>query len=199
MRKQIVVVILIALAAAAGCKKKEEPPTDTGTPVATITAVDTTPTGGTVATATIALNEPDKQFVVDAATAIIDEAAFAKTADLLSPDVAVKAFGHLMIQDFADMLAELTTLGQKHGVVMPTEIKIEVAAANDALQKLKGKQFNRTFLQHIIDDHMAMIVLFDAESKIVADADLRSWVDKNRPKLQSHLDKARELQGKIGK
>jgi putative membrane protein len=82
---------------------------------------------------------------------------------------------------------------------MPTEVQITVAAANDALAKLKGKEFNRTFLQHVIDDHVAMLVLFDAESKVVSDADLRAWVDKNRPKLQSHLDKAKELQAKFAK
>jgi putative membrane protein len=199
-RKKIEILILlliVIMAVAAGCKK-QEPVNDTA-PVTTITAVDTTPTGGTVTTATIALTPPDKQFILDATTAILAEAAYSKTADALSPDVAVKALGHLMIQDFADMLAELTVLGQKHGIILPTEIEIKVVAANDALAKMKGKEFNRTFLQHIIDDHVAMIVLFDAESKVVTDDGLRAWVDKNRPKLQAHLDKAKELQTKLGK
>jgi putative membrane protein len=199
-RKKIEILILlliVVIAVAAGCKK-QEPVNDTA-PVATITAVDTTPTGGTVTTATIALTPPDKQFILDAAAAIIGEAAYSKTADALSPDVAVKAFGHLMINDFADMLAELTALGQKHGVILPTEIEIKVVAANDALAKMKGKEFNRTFLQHIIDDHVAMLVLFDAESKVVTDADLKGWVNKNRPTLQAHLDKAKELIAKVGK
>jgi putative membrane protein len=198
-RTQIGILVLIAvIVLVSACKKAEPAPSDTG-PVATVTAVDTTPTGGTVATATIALVPPDQQFVLDATAAILGEAAFSKTADLLSPDVAVKAFAHLMVQDFADMLAELTTLGQKHGVLMPTEVEITVAAANDALSKMKGKEFNRMFLKHIADDHVAMIALFDAESKVVSDADLRAWVHKNRPKLQSHLDKAKELQAKFGK
>ncbi len=146
----LILLLIVVIAVAAGCKK-QEPVNDTA-PVATITAVDTTPTGGTVATATIALTAPDKQFILDAATAILAETAYSKTADALSPDVAVKALGHLMINHFADMLAELTALGQKHDVLLPTEIEIKVVAANDALAKMKGKEFDRTFLQHIIDD-----------------------------------------------
>jgi putative membrane protein len=193
----LILLVIVVIAVVAGCKK-QEPVNDTA-PVATITAVDTTPTGGTVATATIALTAPDKQFILDAATAILAETAYSKTADALSPDVAVKALGHLMINHFADMLAELTALGQKHDLILPTEIEIKVVAANDALAKMKGKEFDRTFLQHIIDDHIAMLVLFDAESKVVSDADLRAWVDKNRPILQGHLDKAKELMTKVGK
>jgi putative membrane protein len=198
--KRIESIILIAvIALAIGCKKHDEPASDTATTVATVTAVDTTPTGGTVATGTIALTEPDRQFVVDAANAILGEMTFAKSADLLSPDTDVKALGHLLVQDYGNMLAELTRFGQKHGVELPTSVEVAVATDDETLRKLKGKEFDRVYLKHVVDDNTAMFTMFDAEAKVVSDIDLKAWVSRWRARLQDRLDKAKELQAKIGK
>jgi putative membrane protein len=192
-RKQIEILVLIVMVILAGaCRRKEEP-----VPVETATVVDTTPTGGTIATATIALTEPDRRFVLDAAAAVLGEAAFAKTADLLSPDTAVKAFAHILVLDFADMYAEVTAIGRRHDVALPTEV--EIAASNEALSKLKGREFNKVYLQRVVDDHVALIALLEAESKVVSDDDIRTFVDKWRPKLQNHLDTARKLQAKFAR
>jgi hypothetical protein len=79
-RKQIGILMMVFLLVTLGGRcKKEEPANDTTGSIATITAVDTTPTGGTVTTATIALAAPDQQFVLDAAAAILAEAAYSKT------------------------------------------------------------------------------------------------------------------------
>ena len=47
-RRQIEVLALIAAVSLWAACHRNEPATDTGTPVATVTSVDTTPTGGTI-------------------------------------------------------------------------------------------------------------------------------------------------------
>jgi hypothetical protein len=44
-----------------------------------------------------------------------------------------------------------------------------------------------------------MIKLFEEEAKVVADEDLKNWVARARPILQSHADKAKEIQTRIAK
>jgi putative membrane protein len=189
--------ILIALTVmlsvlSTSCKKKEDE-----VPVATATIVDTTPTSATIATATIVLNSPDRQFVLDAGAALLAEIGFAKTADAQAVDVAVKAFAHLLFYDLAKLNNELRDFASKHGVEIPTVVDVGMANLNTALGKKTGKNFDQTFLKQIIDDHTAMIKLFEDESKVVADKDLKEWVNKAIPILQKNIQKAKELQTKI--
>jgi len=193
-RRQIAFLMLLVLAASFGGCKKEKTEEQ---PVATITAVDTTPTGGTVATTTVPLNEADSKFILDAATLLLGEIAYASTADDLATTVKVKAFGHLLREDHASALAELRKLADDHHVVLPTQATAAVITDNETLSKLKGGEFDRVFLQHVIDDHNAMILLLDAEAAVVHDDDLRQWVAKIRPKLQNHVTKAQQLMADV--
>jgi putative membrane protein len=190
----LVAVIVVAMVAVACHKENKEE-----VPVATATVVDTTPTSGTIATATIVLNSPDRQFVLDAGAAILAEIGFAKTADTQAVDVATKAFAHLLFYDLSNLNNELRDIAAKHGVEIPAVVDVGNANLNTALGKKKGKDFDQTFLKQIVDDHTAMIKLFDAESKVVADQALKDWVNKTIPTLQKNLDKAKELEAKIAK
>ena len=78
-------------------------------------------------------------------------------------------------------------------------MEVRLQASNDALRKLKGKKFDEAFLKQIIEDHVAMIGLFNTESLVVADKDLNDWVVKSQPVLQKNLEKARDLVAKIAK
>ena len=192
-RKYVAILLLFVLAAGfGGCKKEKAEE-----PVATITAVDTTPTGGTVATTTVPLNEADSKFILDAAAFILGEIAYASTADSLATTVKVKAFAHLLREDHTAMLAELRKLADDHHVALPEQATAAVITDNETLSKLKGGEFDRLFLQHVIDDHKAMILLFDAEAAVVQDDDLRAWVAKIRPNLQAEATKAQQLMAEV--
>jgi putative membrane protein len=192
-RKHIAILLLFVLAAGFGGCKKEK----TEEPVATITALETTPTGGTVATTTVPLNEADRKFILDAATFILGEVAYASTADSLATTVKVKAFAHLLKLDHTAMLGELRRFADDHDVVLPEQATAAIVADGETLSKLKGGEFDRVFLQHVIDDHNAVILLFDAEAAVVQDDDLREWVAKIRPKLQAHVAQAQELKAEV--
>jgi putative membrane protein len=194
-RQRIAIVMMLALLVPiAGCKK-EEPATDTA--VTTITAVDTTPTSATVATATVVLTDADKQFIIDAAAGLLGATAYAKTADLMGVDVAVKAYAHLLANDLGQLNDEIRALAPKHGMTLSTEIEVNANAENEKLKKATGKAFDEMFLKGAIVDLAALITLFDAESKVVSDPDLKAWVEKARPTLQADMDKAKEVQKKV--
>ena len=194
------VFTLTILIAATACKKNEPSNTSTDTgPVATITAVDTTPTGGTVAVGTVALVPADQAFTMAAGAAMLAEIDFAKTADSGAKDVAVKAFGHLLSEDMMRLHNELAEYAPKHGVELPKVTDTANQNLNQHLATLTGKNFDETFLKQVISDHTAMIKLFEDESKVVTDADLRKWVNDTLPVLRSHVQKAEELEKKISK
>jgi putative membrane protein len=197
LRRLVLLVTLVLLVIAVAACRKEEPAT--GTAVATVTEVEATPTATSIATTTIVLNDPDKQFVLDAAALLLAESDFARTADVHAKHVAVKAFAHLLVEDFVTLSAELKDLADKRHVSIPTVTDTVNAGKNTHLGTLTGKNFDEEFLKLVAADHVTMIALFDAEAKIVADADLKAWVAKTQPVLASHAAKAKELQDKIGK
>jgi putative membrane protein len=190
----LILIALLTIVLPTSCKKRKDE-----VPVATVTAVDTTPTSATVATATVVLNSPDRQFVLDAGAAILAEIAFAKTADAQGVDVAVKAYAHLLFYDLMKLNNDLRDIAAKHGVDIPTVVDEGNANLNTALGKKSGKDFDETFLKQIIKDHQMMIRLFNDESKVVQDSALKDWVNQAIPTLQRNLDKAQVLLATVGK
>jgi putative membrane protein len=195
-RKTFLILLIAALLLIPACKR-DEAETTTDTPVVTATAVDTTPTGGTVVTATVALEEADRQFVIDATTMLLGEIEFAKTADAQAKDTSVKAFAHLVRLDLERMLAELRDMAGRRTVDLPAATVAASAEANAKLAAMSGKEFDVEFLRLVGADHLALITLLEAEALVVKDEELREWVGKNLPILRGHMDKAKELQTKI--
>lgn len=205
MKIRVIALAFVALAVLFACKKNEAPNntdtaiTDTSATVVNATAVDTTPTGGTAVTATAVITDPDRDFVLHASAALLGELAIAKSADLMGVDVAVKAYAHLLANDLERTSNEIRDYATKHNVILPTEVEAQLVIQNDKLKAMSGKAFDEEFLKLIVAHHLAMIALFDAEAKVVTDADLKAWVAKVLPMLHSQLDKAHELQAKIPK
>jgi predicted outer membrane protein len=192
MKSRTLIALLVLLAGLVSCKKHEAPPP-------TVTAIDTTPAPATIATATMALDNPDKQFVSDAEAAMLAELLFVQTGEQRAAGADVKVFAHHITTDLTPLDDGLKAFAQKNVVAIPTQVAAKQIAQNDALEKLSGKKFDQAFLERVAADYTAMILLYDAESRIVADDGLRRWIDKVVPILHAHLDQARKLEGQIAR
>jgi putative membrane protein len=195
VKRQIVMaLIMVAAMAVASCDRKEGE-----VPVVTVTAVDTTPTSATVATATVVLNAPDTQFVKDAYAALLGATAFARTADGQAANVAVKAYAHLVAMDLERLANELRDVARDKDLTLPSEAEAAIVTANEEMKRMSGKQFDQQFLQNVAGILETLILLFEAESKIVADQDLQEWTNKTLPTLRKHIAEARSVQNTIAK
>ncbi|MBS1123642.1 MAG: hypothetical protein H6Q90_5870, partial [Deltaproteobacteria bacterium] len=63
-----------------------------------------------------------------------------------------------------------------------------------SLKKIKGTEFDRQYLQLMVDSHDKEIVRNDAAVATVSDSDLKTWLEARHTTLQRHVDAARELQ-----
>jgi putative membrane protein len=187
-------LIMVAAIVMASCDRNEGE-----VPVVTATAIDTTPTSATIATATIVLNEPDKQFLMDAYAALLGAIAYARTADAQAVNVAVKAYSHLVVMDLERLANELREVAREKDVTLPSEADAAIVNANEEMKRMSGKQFDQQFLQNMAAILDTLIALLDAESKIVVDDDLREWVNKTLPTLRKHIAEARSVQNTIAK
>ena len=195
MKRQIVTaLVMIAAMVIASCNRNEDE-----VPIATATTIDATPTSATIATATIVLNDPDRQFMMDAYAALLGTIAFARTADAQASNVAVKAYAHLVAMDLETLGNELSAMARDKNVTLPSEAEAAIITANEQMKRMSGRQFDQQFLQNMAGILDTLINLLDAESKIVADADLKAWTNKTLPTLRKYIAEARSTQNTIAK
>jgi putative membrane protein len=192
-------IIAILMVIVAGCKKQEkyQTTTDTSGTSMSATATETTATGTMAATTTI--NDKDKDFVTDAGKGGKAEVELAQDALTHAANADVKAFAQKLVDDHTKANQELTQIASTKGVTIPSEIMGKMKEAKERLMKLTGKNFDQAFIKQMVDDHTDTIKMFEDESKVAVDADVKSFIDKTLPTLREHLSRAKELQAKVGK
>jgi len=134
----------------------------------------------------------------------------ANTWDIQTGDLAAKNGSTKEIRDFGAMLArdhknvrqQGRDLAKKLGVT-PTPPK-DFAMAKDheaamkKLESLKGKEFDKAFLQHEVADHMAVIeAVTTTLLPALQNAEVKDLVTKVAPAFKAHEDAAQNVLNKI--
>ena len=128
-----------------------------------------------------------------------------KLAEKQGSTQAVKDFGKQMVTDHMAVNKQATELVTKLKVkpeANDTSASLKkVGDENVAkLRKLKGKAFDKAYVDNEVAYHQAVI---DAVDKTLLpsakNAELKALIEKVRPALVQHLDHARHLQQELGK
>ena len=70
-------------------------------------------------------------------------------------------------------------------------------AAWNKLKGMSGAEFDREFMNMMVQDHQDAVKEFQHESNMAQDYDVKMYANHVLPVLQKHLQKAQEVQGKI--
>jgi len=108
----------------------------------------------------------------------------------------VKQFGQRMVDDHSKAGDELKGLASKKNATLPTELDAKHKAMQDKLAKMKGADFDRAYMAHMVTAHQQAVALFEKESKGGTDAEVKAWAAKTLPTLQEHLKMARGIKPK---
>jgi putative membrane protein len=142
----------------------------------------------------------DANFVKDAAQCSMLEFELAKLATTNASSEDVKQFSKRIIDDHAKVDQELVKLAGNKGVTLPKTLEDKKCKELcDKMSKLKGKDFDREYMRHVVDDHEKALAEFQTAAKSLTDPDLKAWVTKTLPTLTDHLRQAKEVQAKIAK
>jgi putative membrane protein len=146
-------------------------------------------------TADGALPQMDRAFLDSAAQGSHMEIAGSKTAQQKSENPAVKAFAEAMIKDHTAMSAEVSTLAASKNHTLPSEPSEEQKAILEELNGLTGQAFDTAYAQRLgIAAHEKTINEFKLAVQDAKDPDVKALAQKTLPKLEHHLEMARELQ-----
>jgi len=108
-------------------------------------------------------------------------------------DQQVKDFGQMLVNDHQENLDKAKSVAQTIGMSPPESVSAEQKAMYDKLGKLTGRQFDREFAQHMVQDHRKDITVFERESK--KSGEVASFAQDTLPVLKKHLQTAEQING----
>jgi len=104
-----------------------------------------------------------------------------------------------MVDDHSKANQELKTLATNKGVTLPTALDKKCQEVYDKLTKLRGSEFDKEYMRHMVEDHEKDVAKFQSASKNLQDPDLKAWALKTLPTLNEHLRMAKDIHGQIEK
>jgi len=161
----------------------------------TSTTPDTLPsvTGAATSSSTAA----DSDFIMKAAMGGMMEVELGKLAQASGSDPAVREIGGMMVKDHAQANDELKAIVTRKDVKLPVTLSPDAQAKRDQLAKLKGKEFDRMYIDEMVRAHQKDIAEFEKEAGSGQDPDVKAFAAKTLPKLKMHAEMVAKHQKKM--
>jgi putative membrane protein len=196
-------VLTVAVAA---CAKKENAAdsarADTG--MAAAPANPAMPSGDTTPNAASAaggLTDANIVYILDQANA--SDSARGRLAETKATSADVKAFGRLMVGEHHSLRDQGQQLAKKLNVTPQApagdQSEAQAKAEMDSLDAMaKGKAWDKAYIDYEVNYHQAVIETATKALGAAQNQELKDLIQKAAPILQHHLDRAKEIQGKLG-
>jgi putative membrane protein len=181
--KKLSSILMIALAACAMQACNNAGKDSTGAADSVNTVKDTTTSGATG----IAVVADDAKFAVDAGNGGMTEVELSKLAEQKSTNAKVKEFAAMMVMDHSKANEEMMALAKTKNITLPDSINADSKKVWADLNGKSGADFDKAYVNAMVDDHKKTVSMFEDASKNLKDADLKAFVDKTLPTLKSHL------------
>lgn len=139
----------------------------------------------------------DQKFVKEAAQGGMAEVELGQLAVAKGSSADVKAFGQRMVDDHTQASDKLKQLASKKGIQLPSNLDAKDRATKLRLSKLSGEQFDKAYMQDMVQDHKKDVAAFEQESNSGADADIKNFARQTLPTLESHLKAAETIAPKV--
>ena len=109
----------------------------------------------------------------------------------------MKAFAKKMVEDHGKANAELKTLAGKKKFTLPTDVNEDQKEAFDELSKLSGMEFDKKYVEIMVDDHKADVDAFQEQADDGEDADVKAFAAKYLPTIKSHYEMIKGISDKL--
>lgn len=192
-------VAILAVASLVACKKTETTTTETTTDTTAMSAP--ADTGMTTDTATTAmangemgnLSEQDKMFVDAAARGGMMEVMMGKLASTNGSSASVKSLGAMIEKDHTAANEELKSWAMNAKYTLPTAMNADQQMMYDQLKMKKGAEFDRAYVDMMVNDHKKDIAAFEKEVSSGQDAQVKAFASKTLPTLKKHHMEAEKV------
>jgi putative membrane protein len=139
------------------------------------------------------LSGPDMNFMREAAIGGMAEVELGKLAQQNAQSEDVKQFGARMAEDHGAAGNELATLAGSKGVRLPNQLDPKHAQLRDKLTRLRGAQFDRTYMREMTKDHDKDLKVFRRQAQSASNPELRQFAAKTAGVIEQHDKLAHDI------
>jgi len=111
-------------------------------------------------------------------------------------DPEVKKFAQMMVTDHGAAGKELEALAKKKNYQLPADIGSH-QSTYDKLSKLSGADFDKQYVDEMVDDHEEDLKEFQRQANNGSDPDVKAFAAKGVTMIQKHLDAIKAIQAKM--
>ena len=136
-------------------------------------------------------------FYASAARGGMAEVELSKAAQTKATNPEVKKFAQMMVNDHTKANTELKTIAGKKNATLPAELATADRATLSELNELSGPQFDRTYVDAMVDAHETDVQLFEDQAGDDSDPEAKAFAVKTLPTLQKHLEMIKGIQSRL--
>lgn len=144
-------------------------------------------TSNAMATGGIAVVTSDAEFTTKAAVGGMAEVALGKLALEKTTNAKIKEFATMMVNDHGKANAELMAIAKTKNITLPGTVDEEHQKKMDELKQKTGADFDKAYVDAMVDGHKKTLTLMQNEAKDGKDADLKTFAAKTAPIVDTHL------------
>jgi putative membrane protein len=168
------------------------------TPTSPTSPTQNPPVGPTASTATQSDVNADMTFIRHAGSSNLMEIRLGQVAQSRASNSAVKQFGQRMIDDHTRLQNQLTAVVSSTGVSFVPAMDASHQQLASRIERLSGAEFDRTYMQAMIQGHQDDINQFQTQSQSARSTQVRNLASGSLPLLQQHLSLAIQVGSQVG-
>jgi putative membrane protein len=158
------------------------------------------------------------EFIEEAAMANMAEIQLSQLAQKRTQNQQVRQFAQRMVNEHQKALEGLRTAAKQANVQLPNELDQEHRQKQERLQGLKGAEFDREYMNMMVEAHEDTVELLEeradqrqgagtvgttgdqarADDGQPGAQQVNTWAQQTLPTVQQHLQQARQLQQQVG-
>ncbi|SKA13368.1 DUF4142 domain-containing protein [Sediminibacterium ginsengisoli] len=155
------------------------------------------PGSDTTTAPVMTVDKESADFAVKAANGGMMEVDLGRWAESHASAQSVKDFGSMMASDHSKANEELKTLAASKNITLPAAVSDDTKKHMDDMMAKKGADFDKAYVNMMVDDHKEDISLFEKAAANLADPDLKAWAAKTLPTLRKHYDAIKAIKDKM--
>ncbi|HEX7336004.1 MAG TPA: DUF4142 domain-containing protein [Gemmatimonadales bacterium] len=136
-------------------------------------------------------------FVTQVAAANLMEVRLGQLANTKAQTPSVKQFASKMVNDHTQMQQTWMNVARKHGAPFNARYTPEQQAEVTRLSKLSGAEFERAYMDLMVQDHQKNVAAFQSQGRAQRSEDVRELVERDLPALQEHYNLATRIRAEV--
>ncbi len=182
-------LIMLAAFSFQGCNSENKDSTETADSLNEVkdTTTNVAATGG------IAVVEDDAEFTTKAAAGGMAEVELGRLAIEKSTNMQIKEFATMMVNDHGKANEELKMIATSKNISLPTKLDEDHQKMWDNLNAKTAKDFDKKYVDDMIDGHKKMLDLLEKQAKDGVDTELKAFAAKTAPVVKEHLNRIKKI------